>query len=30
VSDQEACQLFQRIYEDGLKALAARFAPMKK
>ena len=30
VSDQEACQLFQGIYEDGLKALAARFASMKK
>src|SRR5262249_33771511 len=30
VSDQEACQLFQRIYKDGLKALAARFAPKKK
>jgi len=30
VSDQEARQLFQGIYEDGLKALAARFAPKKK
>ena len=30
VSDRDACQLFQGIYEDGLKALAARFAPMKK
>ena len=30
VSDQEACQLFQGIYEDGLKALAARFATKKK
>jgi hypothetical protein len=30
VRDQEACQLFQGIYEDGLKALAARFVPTKK
>src|SRR5262245_46460406 len=26
VSDQEASRLFQGIYEDGLKALASRFA----
>lgn len=26
VSDQEASKLFQGIYEDGLKALAAGFA----
>ena len=30
VSDQEAVRLFQGIYEDGLKALAARFAPEMK
>jgi hypothetical protein len=30
VSDQEASRLFQGIYEDGLKALANRFAPRKK
>jgi hypothetical protein len=30
VIDQEACLLFQGIYEDSLKALAARFAPKKK
>ena len=29
VSDQEASQLFQQIYADGLHALAARFAPKK-
>src|SRR5262245_7029750 len=27
VSDREASKLFQVIFEDGLKALAARFAP---
>lgn len=30
VSDQEASRLFQGIYEDGLKALAAGFASRKK
>ena len=30
VSNQEASQLFQEIYEGGLNALAARFAPKKK
>jgi len=30
VSDEEASRLFQGIYEDGLKALAAGFAPKKK
>jgi len=30
VSDQEASRLFQGIFEDGLKALAARFASGKK
>lgn len=29
VSDREAAQLFQRIYADGLAALAAKFAPEK-
>jgi hypothetical protein len=29
VSDQEASRLFQGIYEDGLRALAARFASKK-
>ena len=27
VSDSEASKMFQGIFEDGLKALAARFAP---
>jgi hypothetical protein len=30
VSNQEASQLFQEIYEGGLNALAARFAPQKE
>ena len=30
VSDQEASRLFQSIYEDGLKALAAGFASKRK
>jgi hypothetical protein len=30
VSDRDAARLFQGIYEDGLKALAARFAVEKK
>jgi carbon monoxide dehydrogenase subunit G len=30
VSDQEASRLFQGIYEDGLKALAASFASKRK
>src|SRR5215510_4526039 len=29
VSDSEASKLFQGIFEDGLKALAARFAPSR-
>jgi len=29
VSDEEASRLFQGIFEDGLKALAARFASKK-
>jgi hypothetical protein len=30
VSDQEASRLFQGIFEDGLRALAARFTSKKK
>lgn len=30
VSDREASQLFQGIFEDGLKALAARFTPSRE
>jgi carbon monoxide dehydrogenase subunit G len=30
VSDQEASRLFQSIYDDGLKALAAGFASKRK
>jgi hypothetical protein len=30
VSDEEASRLFQGIFEDGLKALAARFESKKK
>ena len=30
VSDNEASKLFQVVFEDGLKALAARFAPSRR
>src|SRR5262245_61711794 len=30
VSDSEASKLFQGIFDDGLKALAARFAPSRR